>query len=151
MRFLVHDDLIMRRRIQRTPSHICSLRSFRTLDNFEFNGVPFVQGFVSLAYDCRVMDKDIWTVIAPDEAVAFRVIEPLDRAFHHSTAIHFMLVPQPVSQIPERTTPTCIFSSRRQLRRFFLLLFVQLSDSLDAKFRPNSGVRFIAAPPSCSL
>jgi hypothetical protein len=80
------------------------------------------------------MDKNIWTVIASDEAVTFRVIEPLDRAFHHSTAMHFLFVPQPVSQIPERTTPTFIFSSRHQLRRFFLLFFVQLSaDSLDGE------------------
>src|SRR5258707_15002180 len=57
----------------RTPDHICSLRSsFRTLDNFECNRVPFVQGFVSLANDSRVMDKYIWTIIAPDEAVALR-------------------------------------------------------------------------------
>src|SRR5258708_26528980 len=75
----------MRRRIESTPSHICSLRPFGTLDNFEFNGVPFLQGFVSLAYDSGVVDKYIWTVIAPDEAVAFRVMEPFDCAFHHST------------------------------------------------------------------
>ena len=57
-----------------------------------------------------------------------------DALGHHSTPIYFMFVPQLVSQIPERTTPTCIFSSRRQLRRFFLLLFVQLSaDSLDGE------------------
>jgi len=52
------------------------------LDNFEFNGVSFIQGFVSLAYDCRVVDKYIWTVIAPNEAVAFRIIEPFDSALH---------------------------------------------------------------------
>jgi hypothetical protein len=52
------------------------------LDNFEFNGVPFLQGFVSLGYDCRVVDKDIWTVIAPDEAAAFRIIEPFDSTLH---------------------------------------------------------------------
>src|SRR5258706_9369881 len=40
---------------------------------------------VSLAYDCRVVDKYIWTAIAPDEAVTFLVIEPLDYAFHYST------------------------------------------------------------------
>ena len=83
MRFLlVHDDLIMRRRIESTPSHICSLRSFRTLDNFEFNLVPFILGLIALAYDCRVVDKYIWTIIAPDEAVAFRIMELLDYALH---------------------------------------------------------------------
>ena len=62
--------------------YITSFRSFRTLDNFEFNRIPFVQGFVSLAYDCRVVDKYVWTVIAPDEAVAFRMIKPFDLASH---------------------------------------------------------------------
>jgi hypothetical protein len=64
------------------PYYICSLRPLWTLDNFELNRISFIQGFVSLACDCRVVDKYIWTVIAPDEAVAFRIIEPLDCAFH---------------------------------------------------------------------
>jgi hypothetical protein len=64
------------------PYHICSLRPLCTLDDFEFNRVPFVQGFVSLAYDCRVMYKYIRTIHASNEAVPFCVIEPLDCAFH---------------------------------------------------------------------
>ncbi len=64
--------------------YITSLRSFRALDNLKFNLVPFVQGFVSLAYDCRVMDKYIWTMIASDKAVTSPVIEPLDYALHSS-------------------------------------------------------------------
>ncbi len=62
--------------------HVTSLRPLWTLDNFEFNRVPFVQGLVTLADDCRVMDKYVWTVIASDEAVAFRVIEPSDLTLH---------------------------------------------------------------------
>jgi len=73
----------MSARIKITPDHICSLRPLWTLDNFEFDRVPFVEGFVSLAYDCRVMDKYIWTVLASNEAVAFRVIEPFDLALHY--------------------------------------------------------------------
>src|SRR5258708_2436972 len=71
-----------RRRERSTPGHICSLRSLSTLDNFEFNRVPFIQGFVSLGYDCCVMYKYIWAVIAPDEAVTSCVIEPPDCAMH---------------------------------------------------------------------
>jgi hypothetical protein len=37
---------------------------------------------LSLAYDCRVVDKYIWPVIASNEAVAFRIIEPFDLALH---------------------------------------------------------------------
>lgn len=57
-------------------SDIGCLRTLGTLDNFEFNSVSFIQGFVSLAYDCRVVHKYIWTVIPSNEAVAFRIIEP---------------------------------------------------------------------------
>jgi len=76
--------------------YITSLRSFWTLDNCEFNRVPFVQGFVSLAHNCRVVDKYILTAIAPDEAVTFLVIEPLDHTFHNGTAhcnsLHVLLL-----------------------------------------------------------
>src|ERR1700730_1244323 len=68
-----------------TLCHICRLRPLWTLDNFEFNRVPFVQGFVSLAYDCRVVDKYVGSILASDETVTFRVVEPLDLAFHNST------------------------------------------------------------------
>jgi hypothetical protein len=67
--------------------HICGLRSFRTLDNFEFNRVPFVKGPISLAYNCRVVDKYVWTVIAPDEAVTLRIIKPFDWALHLSSSL----------------------------------------------------------------
>jgi hypothetical protein len=62
--------------------YVCSLRPLWTLDNFEFNGVSFVQGFVSLAYDSRVVDKYVWTVPTSDEAIAFRIIEPFDYTLH---------------------------------------------------------------------
>src|SRR5260221_14704412 len=67
--------------------HICSLRSFRTLDNFEFNRVAFVQALVSLDYNCRVVDKYIWTVVARDEAVALRIVEPFDSALHLASSL----------------------------------------------------------------
>jgi hypothetical protein len=96
------------------------------------------------------VDKYIWTVIAADEAVAFRVIEPLDRAFHHSTAIHFMFVPNLFHKFP---------NARRQLASFQAVansvdyFFCSLSNCRQilwtGKFRPNFGVRFIPAPPSC--
>src|SRR5258708_7745663 len=69
------------------PGHICSLRSFRTLGNLEFNRVPLVQGFVSLADDCRIVDKYIWTVIAPDKPVPSGVVEPFDYALHLASSL----------------------------------------------------------------
>ena len=68
--------------LQRSLCHICSLRSFGTLDNLELHHIPFVQGFVAFADDSCVMDKHIRASILADEAIPFRVIEPLDRALH---------------------------------------------------------------------
>jgi hypothetical protein len=52
------------------------------LDDFEFNRILLVQGFVSLTYDCSVMNKYIRTVIASDETMAFAIVEPFDLALH---------------------------------------------------------------------
>ena len=56
--------------VKSTLNHVRRLRSLCALNYLEFNRVPFVQGFVSLGYDCAVMDKYIWTIRAPDKAVA---------------------------------------------------------------------------------
>jgi hypothetical protein len=57
------------------------------LDNFEVNPVPLVQDFISLAYDSRVVDKYIWTVLAPDKAIASQIIEPSDHALHLTSSL----------------------------------------------------------------
>ena len=63
-------------------NHVTGLRPFWALDNLKLNRIPFVQSFVALAYDCRIMNEHIWTVIAPDETEPLCVIEPLNLAVH---------------------------------------------------------------------
>ncbi len=58
------------------------LAALGPLNNFEFNAVSLLQSSVSLAYDCCVVDKYIRPVIASNEAVAFRIVEPFDLALH---------------------------------------------------------------------
>ena len=65
-------------------NHVTGLRPFWALDNLKLNRIPFVQSFVALAYDCRIMNEHIWTVIAPDETEALCVIEPFDLTSHSS-------------------------------------------------------------------
>ena len=78
----MHNPLLLKKNCLAELRYVTGLRPLGTLDNFEFNRVPFIKNFVALAYDARVVDKYVWTVLAPDEAVTFRVIEPLDCAVH---------------------------------------------------------------------
>ena len=54
------------------------------LANLELDLLAFVQGLVPLACDLRVMDEDVLRLsVGRDEAVALRVVEPLDGAGSH--------------------------------------------------------------------
>src|SRR5256885_10226033 len=68
--------------------HVGSLRSARTMGDFEFNRVPFTQSSVSRGQDCRVVDKYIRATRVPDEAVTFGIIEPFDLAVHVRSEEH---------------------------------------------------------------
>jgi len=65
----------------RDLTNIGRLRSFVSLDDFEFNFVAFLQAFVTLACDGAIVDEYIRSPVAPQEAISFRVVEPLDGAF----------------------------------------------------------------------
>src|SRR5712664_1857143 len=64
------------------------------------------------------MAEHVRAILAPDEAVPFGVAERHDRAFHHSTGIHFMSVLRLVSQIP--APQTAVHHKQRQLASFSL-------------------------------
>jgi hypothetical protein len=61
------------------------LRTFLTFGDFELNLITFLQALVSLGGDCTVMNENIWPIVASNEPVPFRVIEPLHCTFQ---AIH---------------------------------------------------------------
>ena len=62
--------------------HICRLGTLGALDNFELDRISFLQSAVAISKYGRVMNEDIGAVIAPDEAVTFRVVEPFHRPKH---------------------------------------------------------------------
>jgi len=62
--------------------YIGGLGAFRSLDNFKFDRVSFLQRAVTVPDDGRVMNKDIGAIIASDEPIAFGVIEPFHDATH---------------------------------------------------------------------
>ena len=73
-------------RLRLQPDYVCSLRSLCTLNYLEFDGFPFVQRSESIACDCRVMNKHIWSVVTSDETVPLGVVEPLNLTSHTSSS-----------------------------------------------------------------
>ena len=77
------------RRVQLGLRHffnILGLETFQTLGNGEFDTVTFLQGLVSVAYDRRIVHKDVPARSPLDESETFFVVEPLDLALlftHH--------------------------------------------------------------------
>jgi hypothetical protein len=62
--------------------HVCGLRAFCALHNLKFDRITFIQGSISFSHNRCVMNKDIWTVTAPDETIALRIVEPLHLTLH---------------------------------------------------------------------
>lgn len=63
----------------RDLTHVGRLRPFLSRDDLEFDLVLLLQAFETVAGDRATVDKDIRPTLAPQEAVPFGVVEPLDR------------------------------------------------------------------------
>jgi hypothetical protein len=63
------------------PGYRVGLRTLLAVDDIEFNLVSLFQRFVSIYLNGGVMYENIRSVFATDEAEAFGVVEPLNRAF----------------------------------------------------------------------
>src|SRR6267143_3601430 len=59
-----------------------SLRAFRSLNDFEFDGVSLLQGAIAISGDGGIMYENVWAIIAPDEAVSFGIIKPFHGSVH---------------------------------------------------------------------
>ena len=69
--------------------YVLCLPALRSLDNGELNGLTFLQAAESACLDGRVMDENVFAVLTADEAVALRVIEPLNCSLFHGDACSF--------------------------------------------------------------
>ena len=75
----------------RLASRFCDvgcLGAFGSLDNLKFDGISFLQRAVAIPNYGGVMNKYIRPIFSSDEAVPFRVIEPL------YISLHFHVPPQ---------------------------------------------------------
>jgi hypothetical protein len=66
---------------RRLPNIRC-LGTFGPLDNFEFDHIPFFEGTVTVPDDAGIVNKDVRAIVAPYEAIALGVVEPLHDSTH---------------------------------------------------------------------
>lgn len=51
--------------------YVRGLGAFRSLDDLELYRVSFLQRAVAIPDNRRIMDKYVWTIVAPDESIPF--------------------------------------------------------------------------------
>ena len=66
------------------PDHCIRLGAFLPLNDVELHVIALFQSLVAIELYCRVVNENIWPVIASDESIALGVIEPFDLAFELS-------------------------------------------------------------------
>jgi hypothetical protein len=62
--------------------HVRCLWAFRSLDDLELYGISFLQSAVAIPHDSGIMNKYVWTIVSPYEAVPFRIIKPFHGSLH---------------------------------------------------------------------
>jgi hypothetical protein len=72
------------------PDDCIRLRAFLALDDVELHIIAFFQSLVAIQLDCRVVNENIWPVVASDESVALGVVEPFHFAFELSHRVAFL-------------------------------------------------------------
>ena len=65
------------------------LQAFRSLLDLELYSLSFGESLVPVAVDGFIMDEHVFTGAALDEAVALRIIEPLDSTLLHKDDIPY--------------------------------------------------------------
>jgi hypothetical protein len=68
--------------------NIGTLRPLRSLHNLEFDHVSFLQSAIAFTNNRGIVNENVRPIVAPDEAIPFRVIEP------HHCATQFRSLPK---------------------------------------------------------
>ncbi len=63
------------------PGDRIGLRALLTIDDVEFDLVPFLQRLVTVHLNCRIMNENVRSILTADESEPLGVVEPLDCAF----------------------------------------------------------------------
>jgi hypothetical protein len=68
---------------------VLGLPALGAFDNVELNGLTFLQAAETAGLDGRVVNENVFAVLTADEAVALRVIEPLNCSLFHGVTYSF--------------------------------------------------------------
>ena len=66
--------------------NVLSLPALGSFNHAELNGLAFLQRAEAARLNCRVVDETVHAILTADEAVALRVIEPLNCSLFHGDA-----------------------------------------------------------------
>jgi hypothetical protein len=67
--------------------YVGRLRPLWAFYDLKFDRVPFLQGPISIAYYCRVMNENVRTIIPPYKAISLRIVKP----FHFTNHLALLL------------------------------------------------------------
>jgi hypothetical protein len=72
--------------------YVLGLPALRSLNYVELNGLTFLEAAETACLDGRVVNEYVFAVLTANEAVALRVIEPLNCSLFHGDACSFKLM-----------------------------------------------------------
>jgi hypothetical protein len=91
--------------------YISSLRTLGSLHDLKLNHLSFLQGAITVSNNRGIMNEDVGTILAPNESVAFRVIEPFHRAAQTLTLpqqmFHFLVSARSLAERGRQSTTMC--------------------------------------------
>jgi len=94
-------------------NNVLRLEAFLTLDNIEFNTLPFVEGFETIRHDSIEVHKNVTTSITLDKAVAFARVEP----FYNTLFFRHDL------ELLSKNIASFILGSKSKVKLFFRTFF----------------------------
>jgi hypothetical protein len=69
--------------------YVLCLPALGPFDNVELDSLAFLQAAEAVRLDRRIVNKYVFPILTADEAVALRVIEPLNCSLFHGDACSF--------------------------------------------------------------
>jgi hypothetical protein len=69
--------------------YVLRLPAFGSLDYVELDSLSFLQAAEAIGLDRRIVNENVFSILTADEAVALRVIEPLNCSLFHGDAYSF--------------------------------------------------------------
>ena len=72
--------------------HVLRLPTLGPFDYVELDRLAFLQAAEAIRLDRRIVNKYVFAILPADEAVALRVIEPLNCSLFHGDASSFKLI-----------------------------------------------------------